>query len=193
VPAVAASGGGYYPDGQTVYTADTGDDSAADTGTQLADTDTDAETDDTQSQDINNSPAAQLAAEGVTDPPQDAKLLPLGVYTLAPKGQDESTASVRLAVSKDGVVRGVYYDSLGHQGHPVRGAVDKKTQRVAWTVGDNKNAVFETSLASLTHDKGNVSVQLANGQKRPFTIARYEKDESDKDETPEAKPSQSNS
>jgi hypothetical protein len=116
-----------------------------------------------------------LADQGAPEPPPDAQLLPLGVYTLAPRDQKESTASVRLALSKDGVLRGIYYDSLGHQGHPIRGAVDKKTQRVAWTVGDNKHVVFHTTLANLTQDRGALAVRDPNGQRHAWTIARFEK------------------
>lgn len=152
------------PETTTVYTSDNdADDSQAD-----------AIVDD-QNTDATNT----LADQGATDPAPDAKLLPLGVYTLAPKDQDESTASVRLALSKDGVLRGIYYDSLGAQGHPIRGAVDKKTQRVAWTVGDNKKVLFQTTLASLTHEKGALTVRDANGNSHPWTIARFEQNENE--------------
>lgn len=154
------------PETTTVYTSDTAADDTQD-DVVVDGQDTDA--------------TKTLAEQGAIDPAQDAKLLPLGVYTLAPKGQEESTSSVRLALDKNGVLRGIYYDSLGAQGHPIRGAVDKKTQRVAWTVGDNKKVLFQTTLASLTHEKGALTVRDANGNSHPWTIARFEKNENEEE------------
>ena len=44
---------------------------------------------------------------------------------------------MQLAVNKDGVIRGNYYNALSDATVPVYGQVDKKTQRAAWTVGDS--------------------------------------------------------
>lgn len=174
--------GGYQPV-ETVTTADTSDKGdQSDEGDQDApannETEQDADqpaADEAQPQQFAPSTqAAELIKSGVTDPPKDAKLLPLGVYSLAPKGQHEASAMLQLSVSKDGVLRGSYYDLLSNQAHPVQGAVDKKTQRVAWTVGSNGKVLFETSLANLTQETGPLSVHYENGQSRQWTVARYE-------------------
>ncbi len=45
---------------------------------------------------------------------------------------------MQLAVNKSGTLAGNYSDLISGTTVPIQGAVDKKTQRVAWTVGDNK-------------------------------------------------------
>ena len=69
---------------------------------------------------------------------------PLGVFGMV-KGEDtEANQIFQLAINKDGVLRGNYYDALSDTTLPVHGAVDKRTQRAAWTVGDRKETVYET-------------------------------------------------
>ena len=121
--------------------------------------------------------AAALAKSGAIDPPKDTKLLPLGVYSIAPQGHIEASAMLQLAITKDGILRGSYYDLLSNEDHQVQGAVDKKTQRVAWTIGPKGKVLFETSLANLTQDKGPLSVHYEDGESRPWTIARYATEE----------------
>ena len=84
---------------------------------------------------------------------------------------------LQLSVAKDGVLRGSYFDLLSNKAEPVHGAVDKKTQRVAWSVGSNGKVLFETSLANLTQETGPITVHYENGQSRPWTIARYKEEE----------------
>jgi len=118
--------------------------------------------------------AGKLVENGATDPPQDEKFLPLGVFSLAPEGHTEATAMLQLALSKQGLLRGSYYDILSNQSHPVRGAVDRKTQRAAFRFGDKGKATFETTLANLTEDTGPLTVHYADGNSSKWTIARYQ-------------------
>ncbi len=123
--------------------------------------------------------AKQLIAEGKNDPPKDTSFLPLGVFSLAPEGQHEASAMVQLAVSKAGQVRGTYYDLLTDHDQPIRGAVNKKTQQVAFTFGDNGKVTFETSLANLTQQTGAIAAHFENGKTSTWTLARYAKEPSD--------------
>ncbi len=93
---------------------------------------------------------------------------------------------LQLAVTKDGVLRGTYYDLLTDKEQPVQGAIDKATQRVAFTAGPNGKTVFETSLNSLTQDVGPMALYFENGAARPWTVARFD-DESEVD-SPDAEP-----
>jgi hypothetical protein len=124
--------------------------------------------------------AAKLAAGGATEPGADAKFLPLGVYTFAPEGQNEASAIVHLAISKQGVVRGTYFDINADKDENIQGAVDKKTGRVAWTVGPQGKVVFHTFLQDLTQPSGPVSVHFENGKTGEWTIARYTEDDAKK-------------
>ena len=48
---------------------------------------------------------------------------------------------------------------------PIQGAVDKKTQRTAWTVGKNKTTVCETGIYNLTQDESPALLHI--GQDKP--------------------------
>jgi hypothetical protein len=160
-----------YPTGTTTaYTADTGagpvgqiaQNSTGQSGTQLADTQTAGGATGAQ---VAGDPAAgtqmaqamKLAQSGAAEPSKDAKFLPLGVYSLAPQNQPDASAMVQLAVTKEGAVRGTYYDLVTDKEQPIQGAIDKETQRVAFTAGPDGKVVFE------------------NGATRPWTLSRYEK------------------
>ena len=182
--ALSPATGGYAPV-DTVYTADQGDEGDENPVAQSDDQDATEENTDNANETAQQGPApsseaAALAKNGATDPPKDAKLLPLGVYSIAPRDHTEASAMLQIAVSKDGVLRGSYCDLLSNQDLPIQGAVDKKTQRVAWTVGPKGKVLFETSLANLTQDKGQLSVHYEDGETRPWTIARYATEEAAK-------------
>jgi hypothetical protein len=137
--------------------------------------------------------AAKLAQNGATEPGGTAEFLPLGVYSLAPENQTEASIMVQLAVSKEGVLRGSYYDLVGDQEKTIHGAVDKQTQQVAWTVGSEGKVVFETALASLTDKTGPLSVHFENGQSSRWTIARFEDSPADEASDSESEPESENS
>jgi hypothetical protein len=118
--------------------------------------------------------ARQLAIGGKNDPAKDTAFLPLGVFSIAPQGQAEASALVQLAVSKTGIVRGTYYDLLTDHDQPIRGALDKKSQQVAFTFGDQGKVTFETSLGNLTQAKGGIVAHFENGKTSNWTLARYE-------------------
>jgi hypothetical protein len=124
--------------------------------------------------------AAELAATGTGEPGAQAKFLPLGVYTIAPEGNNEASAIVHLAVSQQGVLRGTYFDIKADKDENIQGAVDKKTGRVAWTVGPQGKVVFYTFVKDLTEPSGPVSVRAENGQTNEWTIARYSEEEAKK-------------
>lgn len=123
--------------------------------------------------------AHSLAGENAADNEPNESFLPLGVFTLAPENQTEATAMLQLAVSKQGALRGTYYDLLADTEQPIRGSVDKPSQRVAWTVGSQGKIAFQTALPVLTEASGPVSVHYENGQTRQWVIARYAQEPSE--------------
>jgi hypothetical protein len=146
----------------TVVTGDTVDDSG-----DTADDDTDDES--------TSDPAAasQLAQSGSTGVTNDSEFLPLGVFALAPQSQKEATAMLQISISKSGAVRGSYFDVVSDEGHPVQGAIDKKTQRMAFTVSNGKT-VFETQLTDLTQASGEVSLHFPDGTAADWNLVRYD-------------------
>src|SRR4029453_11051699 len=67
---------------------------------------------------------------------------------------------------KDGNVSGAMTNQKTNQTLPVQGRVDKETQRVAFTIGNNKDVVLETGIYNLTQQQTPV---LAHGEGREET------------------------
>lgn len=125
--------------------------------------------------------AMEVAEKGMAEPAKETAFMPLGVFTLAPENQTESTAIIQLAIAKDGTVRGTYHDLLANTAIPIHGSVNKKAQRVAWRIGPQGKVAFQTALAVLTEPSGPVALHYANGQTRQWVLARYEKEPSPND------------
>ena len=103
---------------------------------------------------------------------QDGQWLPLGVFGLLASGQKVPEMIFQLAVNKDGLLRGNYYDQVAQNNLPVHGAVDKRNQRVAWRVGNNKDFVVETGLANLTRDESTALVHFGPDRAQQFQLIR---------------------
>ena len=71
------------------------------------------------------------------------KWLPLGVFALVRNEQQHPQLIMQLAVNQQGILRGNYTDEVTDSTSPIHGAIDQKTQRAAWTVGNNKYSVME--------------------------------------------------
>jgi hypothetical protein len=95
--------------------------------------------------------ATDIATQGQTaNAPATGDWKPLGVYALVQGDEKTSNNIFQLAINKDGIIRGNYYDGLMDTTTEVYGSVDKKTQRAAWTIGKKKDRVFEAGLYNLT-------------------------------------------
>lgn len=112
--------------------------------------------------------AAALAEVPVpVNPEQATEWLPLGTFALSEGENDkEPTRVIQLAVDKDGIVSGTMTNQETKQTFPIQGRVDKETQRVAFTIGDNKDVVLETGIYNLTQQQTPV---LAHGDGREET------------------------
>ena len=102
---------------------------------------------------------------------------PLGVFAMVGEGETKSTNIFQLAVNKDGVIRGNYYNALTDTTEPVYGSVDKKTQRAAWTVADRKTPVYEAGIANLTQDETTMLVHFSKDNSQQFTLVRIQQPE----------------
>ena len=121
-----------------------------------------------------------MAQKGTANPAKDAQYLPLGVFSLAKQDESDTSQLLQLAVTKDGVVRGSFFDLATNKEQTVRGAIDKETSLVAFTIGDDKN-VYETGLTSLTSEGGDISKFAADDSLGRYTLERME-DPDKKDE-----------
>jgi hypothetical protein len=119
--------------------------------------------------------ATTLAEQGqAADAPPTADWKPLGVYALVPGDQKTSNNLFQLAVDKNGVIRGNYYDGVMDTTTPVYGSADKKTQRAAWTIGKTKDRVFEAGLYNLTQPEAPVLVHFVANKTQQWLLVRVE-------------------
>jgi hypothetical protein len=120
--------------------------------------------------------AVGIASAGrAAQPPENEEWKPLGVYALV-RGEEEQTSDkiFQLAVTRDGVIRGNYYDAVADNTLPVYGSVDRQAQRAAWSVGDKKDVVFEAGIANLTNDETPVLVHHGKDNTQQLTLVRVE-------------------
>jgi uncharacterized protein (TIGR03000 family) len=99
---------------------------------------------------------------------------PLGVFALVQGDQTDSDQAFQLAVNKTGVIRGNYSNALTGTTYPVRGTVDPQTQRAAWTVGDNKDVVYDTGIYNLTQDQAPVLVHFGKDRTQQWLLVRLQ-------------------
>jgi hypothetical protein len=119
--------------------------------------------------------ATDLAAQGqtATPPPTDA-WKPLGVYALVQGDEKTSNNVFQLAINKEGVIRGNYYDGLMDTTTEVFGSVDKKTQRAAWTIGKKKDRVFEAGVYNLTQPQCPCLIHIGTEKTNQMLLVRVE-------------------
>jgi hypothetical protein len=92
---------------------------------------------------------------------------------------DETTSNdiFQLAINKDGVVRGNYYNAVNDTTTPVSGSLDKKSQRIAWTIGDQKSPVYETGLYNLSQPDTTMLAHYAKDRTEQYRLFRIEQPE----------------
>jgi hypothetical protein len=131
--------------------------------------------------------APQYAEQAITiadagrkaDAPAEEEWRPLGVFGLV-QGQEEIAQNLfQLAINKAGVVRGNYYDALADNNLKVFGSLDRKTQRVCWSIGEKKDIVYEAGLNNLTKDETTVLVHYGKDRTRQMMLVRIEQPKDD--------------
>ena len=111
---------------------------------------------------------------------------PLGVFALVQGDQSDTSAVFQLAVNKTGIIRGNYYNVLTDTTLPVHGAVDPKTQRASWTVGDQKTTVYDTGLYNLTKDESPILIHFGKDRTQEWLLVRVSQKDGQAPVTPTA-------
>jgi hypothetical protein len=106
----------------------------------------------------------------------------LGVFAMVQEDDKTSSHVFQLAVNKQGVIRGTYYNAVLDQSETVFGSVDKQTQRAAWTVGDKKTPVYEAGIANLTRDETTMIAHYGDGKTQQWMLVRIEQPEEKKEQ-----------
>ncbi|MCE9566977.1 MAG: hypothetical protein K8U57_33665 [Planctomycetes bacterium] len=119
--------------------------------------------------------ATAIATQGQTAmPPPTDDWKPLGVYALVQGEEKTSNNIFQLAINKDGIIRGNYYDGLMDTTAEVYGSIDKKTQRAAWTIGKKKDRVFEAGVYNLTQQQCSCLVHIGTQKTDQMMLVRVE-------------------
>jgi hypothetical protein len=129
-------------------------------------------------QDVGTAEQFASQATAIADQGQKADATPeqewkaLGVFALVQGDATSSNNVFQLAVNKDGVIRGNYYDGLMDTTTPVYGSVDNKSQRAAWTIGKKNDRVFEAGISNLTADQCPVLVHIGKDRTQQWMLVR---------------------
>lgn len=122
--------------------------------------------------------ATDLAAQGAqATPSMEEEWQQLGVYALAKEQEKDSSNMIQLAVNRDGIIRGNFYNSVLDTTLPINGKVDKKTQRAAWSVGEKKDVVYEAGLKNLTMEQTPVLVHFSSKKSEQMVLVRLKEPE----------------
>lgn len=120
--------------------------------------------------------AIALAAPNLDQAAARLEWLPLGVFAITRKGVTETNTYLQLAVTRDGIIGGTYFNAAAGASRPIEGTVDKNTQRAAWTFADGKNTEFvvETSFYNLTQNEVPMLVHFGPGRTQEGLLIRME-------------------
>jgi hypothetical protein len=115
--------------------------------------------------------ASDIAAAGTENEAVQAEdWMPLGVFAIVGPNDTNATLTVQLTVNKQGVIRGNQFDMATGENAIVKGSVDKKTQKVAWTAGQDTSIVYETGLANLTEEQSTVLVHYGKDTSEVYNL-----------------------
>jgi hypothetical protein len=127
------------------------------------------------------------AGQQMKEEPKPDDFQPLGVFAMVQEGEEKSTNLFQIAINKEGLIRGNYYNALTDTTEPIYGSVDKKTQRAAWTVGDRKTPIYEVGIANLTKDETTMLVHFSADNRQQFILIRLKQPEEGAKDTKDEK------
>lgn len=113
---------------------------------------------------------ADKGSEAQTD--ENEKWMALGVFAMVQGDETTSNDIFQIAINKEGILRGNYYNAISDSATPVSGSLDRKSQRVAWTIGDAKEVTYETGLYNLTQDETTLLVHYDKDRTEQYKLFR---------------------
>src|SRR5262249_26767290 len=93
-------------------------------------------------------------------PAETEEWQPLGGFAVLQGGEKEANHIFQIAINKERVLRGNYYNVLTDATLPLSGSVDQRNQRAAWIVGDKKDTIYETGLGNLAQPETSMLVHF---------------------------------
>ena len=111
--------------------------------------------------------------------PAEADWLPLGVFAFTQENVDDSQTMLEIAVNKDGVLAGTYYNEATEVSRPLKDTIDKTSQRAVLGFADGKNsdAALEVGMYNLTEAEVPGLLHLGTEISTPVLLVRLESPE----------------
>ena len=122
---------------------------------------------------------AQSVPEMTDEQAEEVEWMSLGVFALTKEDLEASSMYLQLALSKEGIIAGTYFNESTDAVHPVEGMVDAKTQRAVWKAADGTNSelVMEAGIYNLTQDQADALVHFGPEQTQTWKMVRLEESE----------------
>lgn len=107
---------------------------------------------------------------------KDNEWLPLGTFALTREAVNDSQAMLELAVNKQGVLAGTYYNQATQVSRSLEGMLDQASQRAAIGFADGMNAdvVLETGIQNLTQDQAPALLHQGQDRSGPILLVRLQ-------------------
>jgi hypothetical protein len=122
--------------------------------------------------------ATALAQSGVdAQVAEDETWQALGVFAMIQGDETTSNDIFQLALNDSGVLRGNYYNAVADSTVPVLGALEKESQRIAWRIDGQNDAVYETGLFNLTQDETTMLVHYGPDRTEQYKLFRVQQPE----------------
>jgi hypothetical protein len=123
-----------------------------------------------------NQAAALVSAAPPPEKVAQEEWLPLGAFAFAREDADDSQCMIELAINKQGVVAGTYYNEATGVSRALKGTVDRKSGRAAVGFADGKNAdlVLETGIYNLTQDEAPCLLHFGTSESSPALLVRLQ-------------------
>jgi hypothetical protein len=122
-----------------------------------------------------------VAAAPPPEQEQQEEWLPLGVFALSREDVADSHTMLELAVNKQGVLAGTYYNESTGASRPLKGTIDQKSQRAVVGFADGKNAdlALETGIYNLTQEESPGLLHHGTEESTPVLLVRLPEPASD--------------
>jgi hypothetical protein len=106
-----------------------------------------------------------------------------GYLRSAKKSGADKGMLIQLAVSREGVISGTFYNEITDSVRPLLGSVDETSQRAAWRFADDEDSdiIMETGIYNLTQDESTALVHFGSGKVQTWLLVRLPQPE---EETP---------
>jgi hypothetical protein len=105
--------------------------------------------------------------------------MPLGVFAISEASGADQGMLIQLAVSREGVISGAFYNEITDSVRPLVGSVDSTSQRAAWRFADEEDCeiIMETGIYNLTQEESTALVHFGSGKVQTWVLVRLHEPE----------------